>query len=143
MPTRALYLDECVDHRLAAALMANGYDVLTVQQAKRVSDEDEDQLVFATQQGRLLLSHNQLDFRRRHAAFERAGRPHGSILLIPQTVPLTRLETRAHLMLDWVTAAGVWRSRLFTWSDRQQHLIRGYRLSGWQEAEVWEALGWR
>ncbi|HLI77940.1 MAG TPA: DUF5615 family PIN-like protein [Acidobacteriaceae bacterium] len=142
MAAPALYLDECVDHRLAAALAAHGFDVLTVQQAQRVSDDDEDQLLFASQQGRLLLSHNQIDFRRLHAVFERAGRPHGGIMLIPQTVPLARLEVRARLMLDWVAAAGDWRSRLFTWTDLQQQIIHGYRLPGWREAEVREALGW-
>jgi uncharacterized protein with PIN domain len=108
MPAPALYLDECVDQRLAAALRALGYDVLTVQDAHRESEEDEDQLLYATIQGRMLLSHNQLDFRRWHATFERAGWPHGGIILIPQTVPLSRLEIRARLILDWVATAADW-----------------------------------
>jgi predicted nuclease of predicted toxin-antitoxin system len=142
MAAPSLYLDECVDQRLAATLRALGYDVVTVQEAHRESEEDEDQLLYATTQGRMLLSHNQLDFRRRHAAFERAGRPHGGIILIPQTVPLARLEIRARLMLDWVATAADWQWHLFTWTDLQQRLIHGYRLPEWDEAEVRQALGW-
>jgi predicted nuclease of predicted toxin-antitoxin system len=142
MPTPSLYLDECVDQRLAATLRALGYDVVTVQEAHRESEEDEDQLLYASSQGRMLLSHNQLDFRRWHAAFERTRRPHGGIILIPQTVPLSRLEIRARLMLDWVTETLDRHSRLFTWAELQQRLIHGYRLPRWEEPEVRQALGW-
>ena len=99
MPAPALYLDECVDQRLAAALRALGFDVVTVQEAHRESEEDEDQLLYATAQGRMLLSHNQLDFRRWHAAFARAGRPHGGIILIP-----TRYVSLMSLLGTVVTA---------------------------------------
>ncbi len=143
MPRPALFLDECVDRRLAATLVALGFDVVTVQQAHRESEDDEDQLLYATREGRMLLSHNQIDFRRWHAAFARQGRPHAGIVLIPQTVPLARLEIRARLMLDWVAEAPGWQSRLFGWSELQQRLIHGYRMPGWNESDVRQALGWR
>lgn len=95
MPLPALFLDECVDQRLAAVLRALGYDVVTVQEAQREGEEDEEQLLYATSQGRMFLSHNQIDFRRWHARARRMGRPHGGIVLIPQTVPFWRLEIRA------------------------------------------------
>ena len=74
-----IYLDECIDHRLATALRAAEINVLTVSEAGSVSHDDEAQLSFATSQGRMLLSQNQIDFRRLHAAFARAGRQHSGI----------------------------------------------------------------
>jgi predicted nuclease of predicted toxin-antitoxin system len=142
MPLPSLFLDECVDQRLAAVLRALGYDVVTVQEAQRESEEDEEQLLYATSQGRMFLSHNQIDFRRWHTRFQRVGRPHGGIILIPQTVPFARLEIRARLMLDWVASTSAWQSRLFAWTELQQRLIHDYRMPGWHEADVREALGW-
>jgi predicted nuclease of predicted toxin-antitoxin system len=142
MPAPAIYLDECVDQRLAQFLRAQGFDVITVQEAGTASDEDEDQLLYASDQGRVLLSHNQLDFRRLHAAFERDGRAHQGIMLVPQTVPLSRLEIRVRLLLDWAASFPDCSSKLFTWHELQQQLIHDYRLPGWDEAAVREALGW-
>ena len=136
----SLYLDECVDQRLVRLLQRKGVDVLTVQEAHTLGDDDESQLLFAAASGRLFLSHNQLHFRRLHAAFVREGRAHGGIILVPQTIPLARLEVRLELMLDWVATFAEHTSKLFTWSDLQQQLIGGYRLSTWREQEVSDAL---
>lgn len=142
MPEPPLYLDECVDHRLAASLRKRGFDIVTVQDAGTQSEDDESQLLSALRQGRVLLSHNQTHFRRLHAAFIRQGRAHGGIILIPQTVPFRRLEVRAMLILGWVATAASHGSQLFTWGELQQRLIHGYRLSDWDERDVREALGW-
>ena len=136
-----LYLDECVDHRLAAALRRRGIDVLTVANAGTLSDDDESQLLFATSTGRMLLSQNQIDFRRLHAVFRRQHRPHGGLILIPQTLPLRRLERRTLLMLDWIATFPQHASQLFRWSDLQQQLIHGYRLPGWREEDIHDSLG--
>ena len=139
----ALYLDECIDRRLAMRLRASGVDVLTVFEAGTASNDDEAQLVYAASQDRMLLSQNQIDFRRLHAAFLRAERPHGGIIIVPQTVPLQRLDRRVHLLLDWIATSPERRSRLFAWTDLQQQIIRGFRLPGWDEETVRDAVGWR
>lgn len=143
MVAPSIYLDECVDHRLAEALRRRGFDVLTVREARTGGDDDEAQLLFATSQGRVFVAHNQLHFRRLHAAFGRAGRTHGGIMLLPQTVPFSRLELRAALMMGWLATVPDHGSRLFTWSELQQRLIHRYRLPEWGEQDVREALGWR
>jgi hypothetical protein len=48
---------------------------------------------------------------------------------------------RIVLMVDWLATFPDHASQLFTWSDLQQRIIGGYRLSGWQEADIREALG--
>ena len=142
MPTPAIYPDECIDHRLAATLRESGFDVLTVVEANALSIDDESQLIFATESGRVLLSQNQIDFRRLHSTFSRNQRHHGGIMLIPQTTPFDRFVVRARLMLDWVSTFDEHQGRLFTWSNLQQQLIHGFRLSHWDEAAVRSAIGW-
>jgi hypothetical protein len=53
-----LYPDEDVDPILARILTARGHDVLTTQKAHRVSSSDANQLEFAAQAHRTLLTHN-------------------------------------------------------------------------------------
>ena len=137
------FLDECIDHRLVAFLRAMDVDVMTVAEAATVSNDDEDQLIFATEQGRVLLTQNQIDFRRLHASFSRAGRPHGGIVVIPQTTPYQRMEHRVRLLLDWVATFPEHQSRLFAWTDLQQQIIHGFRLPHWDESAVRDAVGWR
>jgi predicted nuclease of predicted toxin-antitoxin system len=138
-----IYLDECIDYRLATALRTAEIDVLTVSEAGAASHDDEAQLSFATSQGRMLLSQNQIDFRRLHATFMRTGRPHGGIVLVPQTVPYQRLERRVRLLLDWVARFSEHQSRLFTWTALQQEIIHGFRLPEWDETIVRDTVGWR
>jgi predicted nuclease of predicted toxin-antitoxin system len=142
MAMPAVYLDECIDRRLADRLRALGVDLETVAEAAAAGSSDEAQLVYASSRGRVLLSQNQIDFRRLHAAFVRAGRPHGGIAIVPQTVPLERLERRVRLLLDWIGTFPDPRSRLFAWTELQQRAIHGFRLPGWEESVVRDALGW-
>jgi len=62
-----IYLDECIDRRLADNLSSDGIDILTVADAETISDDDEAQLTFSTSQGRLIMTQNQIDVRRLHA----------------------------------------------------------------------------
>jgi hypothetical protein len=144
MAAPPIYADECLDHRAVGTFTELGCDTLTVEDAGTRHGSDEDQLLFATREGRLLVSHNQRDFRRLHERFLQQGREHHGILLIPQTVPLTRLRARVVLLIDWISTFPDTRSRLFTWGDLQQWLIHGYRPPGlhWTEEDVRHALAW-
>ncbi len=142
MPAPPVYLDECVDRPMAAGLRRRGFDVLTALEAGRAEDPDDDQLSYATSVGRVLFSYNRTDFRRLHAAYLRSGRQHGGIILIPQVPPVDRRELRAAMLLDWLGTLDEYQSRLFQWNDLQQHLVSGYRLPGYTEAEVALVVGW-
>jgi hypothetical protein len=140
----ALHLDEDIDRRLVPPLRSDGYDILTVEAAgQQLSDLE--QLRFATAQGRLLVSHNQVHFRRLHRQLMAEGQEHAGIVLLPQTVPLSRLIARARLLMEWVATFPDVRSRLFRWTDLQQQLVHGYRVPGSRctEQEVRHALGWQ
>ena len=120
----------------------SGFDVLAATEQGSGGASDLQQLMLATQLGRLLVSHNQIHFRGLHLVCQQQGRPHAGIILLPQVLPFSRLESRALLLLDWVATFPLHESQLFRWTDLQQLLIRGLRLPGWQESHVRLALGW-
>ena len=58
-----LYLDEdAMDLMLATALRNRGGDVRTVNELQTTGDSDEEQLILATGQERVIFSHNIADF---------------------------------------------------------------------------------
>ena len=140
MPVPFVYLDECVDPRLAVRLRQRRFQVTTAQSEGTLGLADEAQLEYATGRDFMLVSHDQQDFRRWHAIFQRQGRLHGGILLLPFG-PLSQIEIRTAMMLDWITLQPDYRSRLFRWHDLQSWLIQGNRLPGYSGAELQLALG--
>src|SRR2546421_4091236 len=79
-----LYLDQDVPVQLAGMLRARGLDTLTTLDAEMLGQADEDQLIFATREGRTLVTHNREDFEALHADWLMAGRNHAGIIVSPQ-----------------------------------------------------------
>ena len=62
-----LYLDEDIQEQaLILALRNSGVDVITTSEANRLSFSDEEQLIWTTEQGRVVYSFNRRDFSRLH-----------------------------------------------------------------------------
>jgi hypothetical protein len=135
------YLDECIDRLVADDLRHRGFDVLTAMEAGRGQYPDQAQLEYATSVGRVILSFNRMDFRRLHLAFVQTGRPHGGMIILPQTRNTPRRQIRAALRLEWFGITVRNRSHLMVRNDLQQQIIRGYRIAGYTEDEVRVALG--
>jgi hypothetical protein len=98
-----LYLDVDVDVKLAANLRRAGYDCVSARKVGNAALDDESQMVFATNEGRVLLTHNIQDF---VPIFERwwyAGLSHPGIV-VSQQIPLGELQRRVVHLLDTVTA---------------------------------------
>jgi len=76
-----IYLDEDVDVEIAARLRAYGFDVLTTRDAGNTGASDEQQLIYAADAQRAILTHNRRDFTRRHKMWRAQGRKHWGILL--------------------------------------------------------------
>jgi predicted nuclease of predicted toxin-antitoxin system len=77
------YLDEDLTPAIAVALRKRGADAVSAHEVGNLGLGDMDQLVFAADQGRCLVSGNARDFcRLAHAAVEQ-GRPHAGIVLCP------------------------------------------------------------
>ena len=73
-----------MDEGLVLGLRSRGADVMTAQEAKMLSRDDEDQLRWASDQGRLLYSFNKADYYRIHEAWTSSGREHAGIILAQQ-----------------------------------------------------------
>ena len=75
--------DEMVSPRLADALRMRGYDVSSCHSEGRANRgiADEDQLTFATLEGRAIYTFNGTDFRRIHRRWQSLGREHAGIIV--------------------------------------------------------------
>jgi predicted nuclease of predicted toxin-antitoxin system len=83
----ALYLDEDVSVVVAAILRAWGFAVVTARDAGHLGASDAEQLAFGAQAGRVLLTHNRVDFERLHREWLESGRPHAGIIIARRRSP--------------------------------------------------------
>lgn len=79
-----LLLDEDVQTGLAKALLEHGVNALTVEELGRKGLSDEDQLKFATSQGRVIFTYNTGDFVKLQAKFLERGWHHEGIIVSKQ-----------------------------------------------------------
>ena len=78
-----VFTDEMIAPRLASQSQRRGYDVLSCRAAGRVNlgISDEDQLIFASSQGRAIYTFNYADFAELDARWRAAGRSHAGIIV--------------------------------------------------------------
>ena len=80
-----LYLDEdSVEKSLIKAFCNANLDVVTVADVSRQSYSDDEQLIWATEQGRAIYSYNRKDFCCLHNEFLAIERNHAGIILLQQ-----------------------------------------------------------
>ncbi|HET9495144.1 MAG TPA: DUF5615 family PIN-like protein [Chloroflexia bacterium] len=80
-----LYLDEdAMDSDLVSALRLRSIDVTTVRDERRQGQTDEQQLHFATVQGRAIYTFNTKDFTALHSRFLQQGLSHAGIIVAPK-----------------------------------------------------------
>jgi Domain of unknown function (DUF5615) len=95
-----LYLDEdALQDALVQALQSSGIDVITVADADRLSFSDENQLIWAGAQARVIYSFNMGDFHQLHSVFLAEARSHSGIILAPQQRYSIREQLRGLLKL--------------------------------------------
>lgn len=82
-----LFLDEHIWQGLTGALRQLGCDVLHVCDADRAGMDDADQLAFAAEQGRSILTYNVKHFVPLANLWYEAGRDHAAIILSEQLEP--------------------------------------------------------
>ena len=78
----AFLLDEDVSPRVAEGLRKRGVEAISVHEAGRANSRasDEDQLIFATSAGRVLVTYNRADYQVLDATWRLRGRTHAGIL---------------------------------------------------------------
>jgi predicted nuclease of predicted toxin-antitoxin system len=94
-------LDEDVNPRTAEIARGLGLDVVSVHEIGRRTLSDGEQLEFAAQEGRVLVTRNRDDFIEATLLFFRTGQPHAGVLIIPHTLPNHDSERMAHALAEW------------------------------------------
>lgn len=79
-----LYLDRHIMTRLAVDLQGRGFDVLRTEDAGKDTASDEEQLAFASAEGRAILTYNIRDFAPLHEQWQTDGRSHAGIIVSQQ-----------------------------------------------------------
>jgi predicted nuclease of predicted toxin-antitoxin system len=79
-----LYFDRHIMARLADDLRERGFDVMTTEQAGLDTATDEQQLAFATREGRAVLTYNIRDFAPLHRQWLAEGRSQTGIVVSQQ-----------------------------------------------------------
>jgi predicted nuclease of predicted toxin-antitoxin system len=101
-----LYFDRHIKKQLAIDLRQRGFDVLTTEAAAMDTAPDEDQLAFAANENRSIVTFNIRDFAPLHELWAALGKSHAGIILSQQLgnrqygVFLTRMLR----LLDQLTA---------------------------------------
>lgn len=71
-----------------------GYDAVNVQERGQRGKSDEEQLEYAVDDNRILVTFNMRDFYRIHNEWLEAGRPHRGILVTPDAADIGHLMRR-------------------------------------------------
>ncbi len=85
-----LYIDSNVALEVAEFLRAAGHTAATVRDLRREGNSDDEQLLVASQHGRIFVTHNERDFILLHDAWQRwsaawgVAAHHPGILIVPQ-----------------------------------------------------------
>ena len=88
-----LLLDEDVRVVLAEILRQRGYDAIHVLEVARAGKSDPEQLAYAANEGRVILTHNIRDYRVLDRKYQDLGKEHAGIILSNQ-LPLRELLRR-------------------------------------------------
>lgn len=85
-----LYADEDFDHGVITRLRALGHDVITVMDVGRRGLPDVEQLAYATEAGRALITFNRTDFH----ALHRESKEHAGIITCTRDADVNALAAR-------------------------------------------------
>ena len=69
---------------MVESLRNSAVEVMTTSEANKLSSSDEEQLIWATEQGRVIYSYNMGDFCRLHRTFVEQKRTHSRIIVVPR-----------------------------------------------------------
>jgi predicted nuclease of predicted toxin-antitoxin system len=98
-----LYLDEDIDVLIADLLRARGFVAITARDAGQLHKSDTEQLAYAVNQRKALLTHNRADFEALAQAYFAARQTHCGIILAIRRPP-HEVVRRLLLILNRVTA---------------------------------------
>jgi hypothetical protein len=99
-----LYFDEDVSNGVVENLRTRGFDVLSARDGAMLRRTDDEQLAFAIEQRRALVTHNRVDFELRHRLCLENKQLHYGILIARRRRRDEALVARLLELLNTVTA---------------------------------------
>lgn len=104
-----VYLDEDVDILLTQLLGARGFDCVSASQAGHLGWADEQHLVWAETEARVLITHNRLDFEHLARQWWQTQREHAGVILAMRRASTYELLRRLLSVLNFYDQNG-WRN---------------------------------
>lgn len=98
-----LYLDEDVSVLVADLVRARGFVASIIQESKQLARSDAEQLEYATNQRKTLLTHNRADFEVLAQQYFQRGQAHYGIIIAVRRTPYEIVQ-RLLTILNQVTA---------------------------------------
>jgi predicted nuclease of predicted toxin-antitoxin system len=103
-----LYLDEdCMNRALLTALRQREIDVTTVSEVKREGFADDEQLLWAAQNNRVICTYNIRDFSKLHKQFLAENKAHAGIILMHQDFSIGERLYGLSVLVSSVTAEDI------------------------------------
>lgn len=99
-------LDENIHPRVAEAAWEEDVDAVSVVDLRRRGLADREQLEFAAEQGRIMVTRNRGDYIHWTREFYHAGEPHAGVLLVADGLPNDQPENIARALRRWALAYG-------------------------------------
>lgn len=100
----AFLLDEDVNPSAAEIARRLGLDVKSVHEVGRRGLKDPEQLAFAAEERRILVTRNRDDFVRLTIARFQTGEPHCGVLIVPYSIPNKHPDRIANSLKKWSDA---------------------------------------
>lgn len=100
-------LDEDVNPSAAEIARRLGLGVKSVHEVGRRGLGDAEQLTFAAEERRILVTRNRDDFIRLTIARFQTGEPHCGVLIVPHSIPNKHPDRIAHSLKKWSDAGSV------------------------------------
>lgn len=97
-------LDENIHPKVAEAAWEDDVDVVSVIELRRRGRPDREQLAFAAEHGRVLVTRNRGDYLHWTREFYHAGRPHSGVLLVGEGLPNDQPDRIARALRRWARA---------------------------------------
>ncbi len=94
-----LYLDEDISPKVSEILRKKGMDAVSAHEAGMLEASDDEQLVFATTEGRVMVTRNRGDFITLSVQFFEDLKPHEGLIIVPHTIPGSEFSKLATLLM--------------------------------------------
>ena len=96
-----LYLDEDISPKVSVILRKKGMDAVSAHEIGMLEASDEEQLAFAADNGRVMVTRNRDDFISLTVQFFEDLKPHKGLIIVPHTIPGYEFSKLAALLVNF------------------------------------------